>query len=176
MPLTARLLACAALAATIAAGPSSAQESVADAGTHSPAPDAGQADGAASLDALLRQFAAGAGKPAGSVRLDAWVEAGDDGRKELVVVVEPEGETKLVADPGITVTPAARRGVDWQLPLPYRLVDAGRDYFDPPAMARLPFVSADDRPIRLLVEYAYCVVDYQCFFGEEELTVATAAP
>jgi hypothetical protein len=138
-------------------------------------PSLAQQSPAPSLEELLQRFEAGEPERPGSVRLEAWVEAGDAGR-EVVVTVVPEGKAKLVADPGITVTPAARRGVDWQLPLPYRLVDAGRDYFEPPAMVRLPFVSADDRPIRLLVEYAYCVVDYQCFFGEEELTVATAVP
>ena len=130
---------------------------------------------APSLDALLQQFDARAPEPRGSVRLDAWVEIGDAG-KEVVVMVVPEGDTKLVADPGITVTPAARLGVDWQLPLPHRLVDTERDYFDPPATIRLPFTSTDDQPLQLLVEYAYCFVDFQCFFGEAELTVATAAP
>jgi hypothetical protein len=134
-----------------------------------------QANRGPSLDTLLQQFDARAPEPPGSVRLDAWVETGDAG-KEVVVLVVPEGETKLVADPGITVTPAARLGVDWKLPLPHRLVDTGRDYFDPPATIRLPFASADDQPVQLLVEYAYCFVDFQCFFGEAELTVATAVP
>jgi hypothetical protein len=38
---------------------------------------------------------------------------------------------------------------------------------------RLPFSATDHEPVELLIEYAYCVVDYQCFFGEETLTVAT---
>jgi hypothetical protein len=145
------------------------------------APSAGQAqtqqqaNRGPSLDTLLQQFDARAEEPPGSVRLDAWVETGDAG-KEVVVMVVPQGETKLVADPGITVTPAARLGVDWKLPLPHRMVDTERDYFDPPATIRLPFVSADDQPLQLLVEYAYCFVDFQCFFGEAELTVATAVP
>jgi hypothetical protein len=134
-----------------------------------------QATRAPSLDALLQQFDARAVEPQGSVRLDAWVETVDAG-KEVVVMLAPEGETRLVADPGITVTPAARLGVDWQLPLPHRMVDTERDYFDPPAVIRLPFTSADDQPLQLLVEYAYCFVDFQCFFGEAELTVATAPP
>jgi hypothetical protein len=132
-------------------------------------------DQAPSLDTLLEQFNAQAPAAPGSVRLDAWVEAHDAG-KEVVVVVAPEGDTKLVADPGITVTPATRLGVTWQVPLPHRMVDPGRDYFNPPAMIRLPFTSDDDGPLRLLVEYAYCQIDYQCFFGEEELTVATVVP
>jgi len=128
-----------------------------------------------SLDDLLQEFDAQAPEAPGGVRLDAWIETHDTG-KEVVVVVTPEGEVKLVADPGITVTPAARLGVAWQTPLPHRMVDTGRDYFDPPAMVRLPFTIEDEQPIELLVEYAYCLVDYQCFFGEEELTVATVDP
>jgi hypothetical protein len=159
------LAAPAALALMIAAPPSLAEQAATQ-------PQAGRAP---SLDALLQQFDARAPEPRGSVRLDAWVETGDAG-KEVVVMVVPEGDTKLVADPGITVTPTARIGVDWQLPLPHRLVDTERDYFDPPATIRLPFTSADDQPLQLLVEYAYCFVDFQCFFGEAELTVANALP
>lgn len=165
MPEIARFLAAPlALALMIVALPSSAEQAAAQPAGRAP-----------SLDTLLQQFDARAAEPLGSVRLDAWVEAGDAGRAVVVMVV-PEGQTKLVADPGITVTPAARLGVDWQLPLPYRMVDTGRDYLDPPAMIRLPFTSADDQPLQLLVEYAYCFVDFQCFFGEAELTVATAGP
>jgi hypothetical protein len=138
-------------------------------------PSLAQQSPAPSLEELLQRFEAGEPERPGSVRLEAWVEAGDAGR-EVVVTVVPEGKAKLVADPGITVTPAARQGVEWQLPLPYRMVDTGRDYFDPPAVVRLPFTSADDRPLQLLVEYAYCFVDFQCFLGEAELTVATALP
>jgi hypothetical protein len=128
-----------------------------------------------SLGDLLQQFEPQTPEPAGSVRLDAWVENGDAG-SEVVVAIMPEGETKLIADPGITVTPAQRQGVEWLLPLPLRHVDPTREYFDPPAMVRLPFVASDGQPLDLVVEYAYCVIDYQCFFGEEALTVATAAP
>lgn len=130
---------------------------------------------ARSLDDLLQQFDAQAPQDPGGVHLDAWIESNDAG-KEVVVVVTPEGEVKLVADPGITVTPASRLGVSWQGPVPRRMVDPERDYFDPPAMVRLPVAVDDDRPVKVLVEYAYCLVDYQCFFGEEELTVATATP
>jgi hypothetical protein len=164
----ARVVAAAAALVLTSAPPALAQQS--------PAPVSSPAASAApSLDQLLQRFEAGEPARPGSVRLEAWVEAGDAGR-EVVVTVVPEGAAKLVADPGITVTPAARQGVEWQLPLPYRLVDSGRDYLDPPAVVRLPFTSADDQPLQLLVEYAYCFVDFQCFFGEAELTVATTAP
>jgi hypothetical protein len=160
--------AAASLVLMAATTPSLAQQSTATGAAPS-------ASATPSLDALLQQFEARAPERPGAVRLDAWVESGDAGR-EVVVLVMPEGEAKLVADPGITVTPAARLGVEWQLPLPHRMVDPGRDYFDPPAVLRLPFTSADDQPLQLLVEYAYCFVDFQCFLGEAELTVATALP
>jgi hypothetical protein len=154
------LITSAALALTMAAMPAAAQQST----PQQP-----------SLDTLLRQFDEQVPERPGSVRLDAWTETSDAG-KEVVVLVVPEGDTKLVADPGITVTPTPRPGVEWKPPLPRRMVDTERDYFDPPAMVRLPFTAEDDQPVRLLVEYAYCVVDFQCFLGEEELTVATVAP
>ncbi len=162
------LAAAAALALTSAAPPALAQQSLAP--VSSPA-----ASAAPSLDELLQRFEAGEPEPPGSVRLEARVEAGHAGR-EVVVTLVPEGDAKLVADPGITITPAARQGVEWQVPLPYRMVDSGRDYLDPPAVVRLPFTSADDQPLQLVVEYAYCFVDFQCFLGEAELTVATALP
>ena len=89
-----------------------------------------------------------------------------------MIVLEPQGEFKLVADPGITVTPTAQPGVEWLVPLPYRYVDPDTSYFIPPAALRLPFRADAGQPLELLVEYAYCVVDYPCFFGEELLTVA----
>ena len=41
-----------------------------------------------------------------------------------------------------------------------------------PASVRLPFRAGSQGPLEIRVEYAYCVVDYQCFFGEEVLTVS----
>jgi hypothetical protein len=123
------------------------------------------------LDRLIEQFNAGARQTNGSVRLDAWIETGR-GSDALVVVVEARGEFKLVADPGITVTPTELPGVSWLVPLPYRHVDPEVQYFAPPATLRLPFRARDEQPLEVLVEYAYCVVEYQCFFGEEVLTVA----
>lgn len=132
---------------------------------------AGAEQTAPELDRLLRQFDAGAPPTNGSVHLDAWIETGAE-RDEVVVVVEPRGEFKLVADPGITVTPSAQPGVEWLVPLPHRHVDPEIQYFTPPASIRLPFRAEGEAPLEILVEYAYCVVDYQCFFGEEILSVA----
>ncbi len=138
------------------------------------APASAAADAGPGLDQLIEQFNAGAPEQDG-VDIEGWVENGPDG-PAVVVVVAPRGEVKLVADPGITVIPTERAGVEWRGPLPLRKVDAGLDYFPPPATVRLPFTASDERPVELLVEYAYCVVDFQCFFGEERLTLARAAP
>jgi hypothetical protein len=130
---------------------------------------------APTLDHLLEQFRGSALQPAGEVRLEAWVESGADG-PQVVVRIEPEGRTKLIADPGITITPSEREGLRWRIALPYRHVDPTIDYFSGPAALRLPFTADDQQPIELRVEYAYCVVDYQCYFGEETLSVATSLP
>jgi hypothetical protein len=164
MATTARLSAATLVMTAAMAMPSLAQDGATAAQSKAPA-----------LSDLLQQFEARAPQPMGSVKIDAWVESADAG-SQVVVAITPEGETKLIADPGITVTPAQRQGVEWLVPLPLRHVDPSREYFDPPAMVRVPFVGTDGQPLDLVVEYAYCVIDFQCFFGEETLTVATAAP
>jgi hypothetical protein len=123
------------------------------------------------LERLIEQFDGNAPPVDGSVHLDAWIEAGTE-RDQVVVVVEPRGKFKLVADPGITVTPTAQPGVEWLVPLPHRHVDPEIQYFTPPATVRLPFRADGEVPLEILVEYAYCVVDFQCFLGEEVLRVA----
>lgn len=129
---------------------------------------------AASLEELIKKFDSEAPKIEAEVKIDAWIEPGDSDSQpdEMVVTILPEGETKLNADPGITITPADQVGIDWQVALPHRHQDMSITYFEPPAMIRMPFTASDDQPAEILVEYAYCVVDYQCFFGEETLSVA----
>jgi hypothetical protein len=127
------------------------------------------------LERLIERFDGGASTAADSVHLDAWIEPGTE-RDQVVVVVEPRGRFKLVADPGITVTPTEQPGVEWLVPIPYRHVDTEIPYFPPPATLRLPFRANGVAPAEILVEYAYCVVDYQCFFGEEVLRVAARGP
>lgn len=125
------------------------------------------------LQELLDSYRSDApGQPEAEVRLEGWIEARAGGGHEVVIVLHPEGVTKLNADPGITVTPEEEGGVHWQVSLPYRHLDASIDYFEPNATLRMPFDGTPDRPIAVLVEFAYCVVDFQCFFGEEQLTVA----
>lgn len=122
------------------------------------------------LERLIQQFDGGASPAEGRVHLDAWIEPGTE-RDQVVVVVEPRGDFKLVADPGITVTPTAQPGVEWLVPLPLRLVDRASQYFQPPATLRLPFRADGETPLEILVEYAYCLVEFQCFFGEQVLRV-----
>jgi hypothetical protein len=127
---------------------------------------------APALDDLLEAIEPAAPAPDGRVTVDAWVQPRDDGR-ELVVVVQPEGKTKLVADPGITLTPAEDAfGVTWQVPVPHRVVDPKADYWEGERAVRLPFTAAEGTPLEVRVEYAWCVLDYQCFFGEEQLSVS----
>ena len=132
------------------------------------------AAGGRSLEELIRRFQSDAPKVEAEVRIEAWVEPGDGGDRpdQMVITLLPEGDTKLNADPGITVTPAAGGGVDWQVALPHRHQDMTITYFEPQAEIRMPFTATGSGPIELLVEYAYCLVDYQCFFGEETLSVA----
>ena len=151
-----RLILVAAAIAAFAVGPAGAEPGAV------PRADLGQ---------LIERFDAGAPQHEGSVRLDAWIETGPE-QDEVVVVLEPQGAFKLVADPGITITPAEQPGVEWLVPLPHRHVDPEVSYFTPPAAVRLPFRADAGQPLEILVEYAYCVVDYQCFFGEELLSVA----
>ncbi|MEZ5935969.1 MAG: hypothetical protein R3F54_29460 [Alphaproteobacteria bacterium] len=131
------------------------------------------AAGSPSLDQLIKEFQSEAPKVEAEVRIDAWVDEADAPGQpdEIVITLLPEGQTKLNADPGITVTPADQPGVDWAVPTPYRHQDTSITYFEPPATIRLPFTASENRPVDILVEYAYCLVDYQCFFGEETLRV-----
>jgi len=126
-----------------------------------------------SLEDLIQKFQSDAPQIDAEVQIDAWIEPGSGGDEadEIVITILPEGETKLNADPGITVTPADQPGIDWKLPLPHRHQDFSITYFEPPATIRMPFSGSIGQPVEVHVEYAYCLVDYQCFFGEETLRV-----
>ena len=138
----------------------------------STAPAAGGATvaGGPSLEELIQQFHSDAPQREADVRIDAWIEPGEGEASTLVITLQSDGDTKLNADPGITVTPADQ-GLDWQLSLPHRHQDLSITYFDPPATIEMPFTGRIGQPVEVLVEYAYCFVDFQCFFGEETLRV-----
>jgi hypothetical protein len=132
------------------------------------------APAAESLGSLLSQIAP-AKAPEGSVEVMGWVERDGD-RSELVVTLVPKGQVKLVADPGVTVTPVARAGVTWKGAAPVSTVVPEGDYFTEPPMVRVPFAGGDGKPVEADVEYAYCLVDYQCLFGTAKVAAATDAP
>jgi hypothetical protein len=122
------------------------------------------------LDELLQRYDPAAA-PVPELTIAASVEAAPAGQA-VVITLSPAGSTRLIADPGVTVTVTATPGVTWQVALPYRAVDTAREYFAPPLTLRLPFQAAAPATLELELDYAYCVVDAQCFFGEERLTVA----
>ncbi len=131
------------------------------------------AAGGPSLEELIQKFHSDAPQREADVRIDAWIEPGAGEDSTLVITLQPDGDTKLNADPGITVTPADQ-GLDWSLALPHRHQDLSVTYFDPPATIEMPFTGKIGQPVEVLVEYAYCFVDFQCFFGEETLRVDMA--
>lgn len=114
-----------------------------------------------------------AGAPKGNVLVSARVELGAADETELVVRLEPRGAARLVAEPGVTVTPVARDGINWAVPVLLH-EEAGRGYFDPPVEVRLPFAAPGGGRVEALVDYAYCLKDFQCLFGEA--TVRAEAP
>ena len=126
------------------------------------------------LSSMLAKLAP-AKTPEGSVDVVSWVERDGDS-PELVVTLVPKGQVKLVADPGITVTPIAREGVAWSGSGPVSRVDADQGYFAEPPTMRVPFAHEDGRPVEAKVEYAYCLVDYQCLFGEATTSAPTRPP
>jgi hypothetical protein len=131
------------------------------------------AHAAEGLDTLLGRLAPPPSAPHATVKVLGWVERVGDDRDELVITLLPEGKAKLVADPGVTVTPVARDGILWSGTRPTSRVEPGTDYFPAPPTLRLPFAGADGRPVEATVEYAYCVVDRQCLFGETRVSAAT---
>jgi hypothetical protein len=131
------------------------------------------APAAESLGSLLNRIAP-AKAPEGSVEVMGWVER-DGQQSELVVTLVPKGQVKLVADPGVTVTPVARDGVTWKGDAVSRVEPEG-DYFKEPPTVRVPFAGGDGKPVEANVDYAYCLVDYQCLFGTAKIAAPTETP
>lgn len=86
----------------------------------------------------------------------------------LLVRLEPAAGTRLVADPGISIALAGRS-------TPVTRVLPGQDYFVAPPEVRVPLAPAETAgPWPVRVEYAYCVVERQCLFGEATLMVTAS--
>lgn len=131
----------------------------------------GMAAAAGPADPVLGDLMAPS-RPEGTVDVVSWVEEQGE-RAELVVTLVPKGQAKLVADPGVVVTPRLRAGVTWLAAEPVSRVDPDIGYFDEPPTLRIPFTTQDGQAVEASVEYAYCLVDYQCLFGE---TTVSALP
>lgn len=121
------------------------------------------------LDALLDGLGPAPARPAGGVDVRGWIERGDKGRV-LVVTLEPRGAARLVADPGVTVAPAPTDGITWTGELPLTLIDPARDYFAEAPVLRLPFTGTA-AVVTARVDYAWCLADLQCLFGEAVVRV-----
>jgi hypothetical protein len=132
-----------------------------------PAASAADADLGKLLDSL------GPAKvPKGGVSVTSWIE-GPPAAADLVVRVEPHGAARIVTEPAVTVTGEPQTGVSW----PAAAVSSDppatfTGYVTGPVELRLPFRATGSAPVSALVEYAYCLVDYQCLFGEERVTAA----
>lgn len=126
--------------------------------------------GAAEPLAELLQRIAPAPPPSGGVAVTGRIEVGPQGA-ELVVNLEPHGAAKLVADPGITVTPLPTTPNGEAPGSPVELVDASVAYLRSAPELRVPVRIARDAPVTARVDYAYCLVDSQCLFGEALLRV-----
>lgn len=112
------------------------------------------------------------GTTADRVDLDAWIEPAQDGHV-VRVTVAPRGAMKLVADPGIQVMPDAPSGVRFTAELPAERVGRIEDYWPQAQTLSLPFSGGlPGDVIGLRIDYAYCVVEFQCFFGAGVLRVS----
>lgn len=124
------------------------------------------------LRGLLDRLAPSRTESSPRVQVRGWVER-DGPSPALVVEVDAGPSLKIVATPGVTVTPELRSGLEWLDGQPATVSDPAVTYFTTAPQVRLPFRAEDGRPVSARVEYAYCVVGYQCLFGEQELSVAT---
>lgn len=133
--------------------------------------------GAQGVDALLRELAPGApGAVAagGSVRIDGRVER-DGAGAELVVTLTPLGKARLVADPGVQLTPRAGPSGPWAATGPVERVEPLTGYFAGPVELRVPVVPGAVGTARADLAYAWCLVDRICLLGEAEVAVPLAA-
>ena len=114
-------------------------------------------------DALLRDL--GLAPAADIVAIRATRRA--DG--VVVVTLTPAGATKLVSDPGVTVSPVDETGRPAGASV--SMTDRTTEYFTSP-----PLLEVHPGPASFLrVEYAYCVVAKQCLFGDATVAVPAGA-
>ncbi len=100
----------------------------------------------------------------------SWIE-GNPGQQKLVISFAPSFGTRLVADPGIRVEPAPGQGVEWADKF-VLVKDNDREYFDTPPRIEVGIRSLNAPSVKAHVEYAYCLVDQICLFGEHDITAS----
>ncbi len=121
---------------------------------------------ASDLDRLLGDLLRPA-TPQGEVRVRARIERTAEGGR-LVVELVPEGDAKLVADPGLELAGLDSPGIRWRTPRAKRVIP-GEPYFDGGVTVVLPFTGEGPGPVRARLDYAWCLLAFQCLFGEREL-------
>jgi hypothetical protein len=126
------------------------------------------------LGALLDQLGSSETAPSGKVEVRGWLERSSVG-SDLVVTLVPRGKARLIADPGLTITPLPDPGSPAPGPA-VQLVDPSRDYLTEPPIVRVPLPDHRGGPVDARVDYTYCLVDYICLFGESEIRVEGGAP
>jgi hypothetical protein len=109
---------------------------------------------------LALAVSASTAQAAAGVDVVGWMER-DGAKRELVLSFTPRGGTKLVADPGITLEPLPGR-----IGPTFEHVEPGRAYFEAPLSLRVPIDATPGEQIGTRVNYAYCIVEHQCLFGE----------
>jgi hypothetical protein len=128
------------------------------------------------VGSLLRDLGLAApAKKEGRVQVLARIERRDGGAM-LVVDFLPEGDAKLVADPGITVVAVDADGVRWPAGTEARAVLPGTSYFETPPEVRLPVEAGAGTLVEADVDYAWCLVGWQCLFGNERVRVVVPEP
>lgn len=133
---------------------------------------AGSARAGSDADALLDGLL-GPREPQGRVVVAAQVEPAV-GHRVLVVELRPLGDAKLVADPGAVLRGTAVDGVTWLAP-EAKALEPGRSYFDGAVRLALPFRAEGADEVRARVDYAWCLVGFQCLFGEADVRVPLPA-
>lgn len=119
---------------------------------------------------LLGKLAPRGAEPRGGVQVEGRLEPGPQGGAVLLTL-RPHGDARLLGEPGILVTPLPSDGVAWTPAGPREILREGGGYFDAPPELRLPFLGRATGPLQARVEYAYCLIDWQCLFGEAVVAV-----
>ncbi len=113
-------------------------------------------------------------EPEGRVVVSARIEPAGD-HLALVVDVRPLGDAKLVADPGSVLQAEEVDGITW-LAREVKAVEPGRSYFDGAVTLTLPFRASGPGEVRARLDYAWCLVGFQCLFGRERVRLPLPAP